>query len=121
MIIKLIVSNFTLLNVVKMQIKDVGEAGPKDIDRKFMKETIKNIHSVDPLHLFFTVFIDLNHNKDGVWVINAPLAILLDLIHIKFKKNLTENLVEHEYLLGCIGNFEIKEFENEQHLFGHSI
>jgi hypothetical protein len=54
----------TLANVLKVDVKDLAESWPQNINRNLFKHVVQDIYAVNLLHLLFALLVDLNHDQD---------------------------------------------------------
>tara|TARA_B110000285_G_C14898617_1_gene502088 strand:+ start:405 stop:758 length:354 start_codon:yes stop_codon:yes gene_type:complete len=113
LVVEFEVLRLALFDVVQVDVKDVREAGPQNVDRDFLKDVVENVYSVDSLHLFLAFLVCLDHYEARVEVVELPVTVLFKFVHEVLADDLTENLVEHVCLLSLVANFEVKELEDE--------
>jgi hypothetical protein len=110
-----------LLDVVHMHIENVREPRPQNIDGYFIEHVVKNIDTVNLLHLFSALLIDLDHNQTRVNIEQLPVAIFFEFIKVIFGDDLTEDLVKHKCLLSLVTYLKIKEVQNKCEFLGDCI
>ena len=101
------------LDIVDMHIKNVRKPWPQNIDGYFIQHVVEDIDTVNFLHLFSALLIDLDHNQTRVNIEQLPVAIFFQFIKVIFGDDLTEDLVKHKCLLSLVTYLEIKEVQNK--------
>jgi len=110
-----------LSDVLQVDIKDLAEPWPQNINRYLLKYIIQHIYPIHFLHLFLALLVNLDHNKHRVNIPKRSFCMLFKLVYKVLANNLLEDLVEHKGLLGLIAGFEVKELQDEEKLFGNSV
>ena len=104
-----------------MEVENVREAWPQNVDGNLLEHVVQHINSVHSLHLLFALFVGLNHDQAWVEIVQLPIAILFQFVDKVLADDLAEDLVEHVGLLGFVADFEVKKLKNEKELFGYGI